>query len=423
MSVPATIPPRPRRFARALLAVLPLLATAAAQAEGPRLSLARGQVEVGRGAADAWRPAREGEVLGAGDAVRTGHDGRAEIELGDATARLYENSLLRIPEGAGASGVELEGGSSLFDVLRRSGGQSPFEVRTREVVVSVKGTRFGVSLDGPLAAVSVYRGLVGVLGAGAAPDTEVLVRDGFAAAGGARGGFELSALPDFDAWESWATGAAPPEPPTRASSASAELDAARAAARRDLETEVRTLEVDPPSRRDAPEKPRSGVKPSRDDAARTGSETPGSKPSGSQPPAASLDDVDLAATPASTADSANIEIDPVAAAQEQLDREALDEEVTGAIVDKALHDTTSSTQAAPGGSLPFSIQWVTSGGPNHVLIQGADGGVLVDLTKAQIKDDILQNGQVDLFGAELLRILDRLDVDPEDFAQKLLDLR
>jgi hypothetical protein len=423
MSVLAPIRLRSHVLARLLLAALPLLAAAAAHADEPRLSLARGQVEVGRGEGGGWRPAREGEALGAGDAVRTGHDGRAEIDLGGATARLYENSLLRLPESSGTSGVELGEGSSLFDVLRRGEGQGPFEVRTREVVVSVKGTRFGVSLDGPLAAVSVYRGLVGVLAAGATPDGEVLVRDGFAATSGGRGGFELSVLPAFDAWESWTTGGAPPAPPAPASSASAELDAARAAARRDIDSEVRALEaqVDPSSRRDGPEKLRSAAK--QDDAARTGSETPDSKTSGPQPPAASLDDVDLAAAPA--ADATQIEVDPVSAAQKQLDREALDDEVTRTLVEKALQDTTSSaaSPSATGGSLPFSIQWITSGGPNHVVIAGTDGGVLADLTKDQIRNDILENGQVDLFGAELLHILDQLDVDPDDFAEKLLDLR
>ncbi len=193
-----------------------LAAAERASAES-RVSQVAGQVELGRGAPPAWRALAAGESLEAGDAVRTGRDGRAEILLDGASLRLYGDSLLRLPGTAAAGGaeaVELERGSSLFDV--RPGRRAPFEVHSPEVIVSVKGTRFGVDLSGAAAEVAVYRGSVGVQSPAATDQHEVLVREGFSAAGSRGAGFELFLHLAADPWNRWTEGGASALPARRA---------------------------------------------------------------------------------------------------------------------------------------------------------------------------------------------------------------
>jgi hypothetical protein len=118
--------------------------------------------------------------------------------------------MLRLPEPAASdtTSVEMDRGTSLFDVLHR--GKSSFEVRTPEVVVSVKGTRFGVGVDGDDAAsVAVYRGVVGVRGDAGPNLSETLVHAGFAAHGGSKG-LQLSWHGGDDPWESWGQGGLTP---------------------------------------------------------------------------------------------------------------------------------------------------------------------------------------------------------------------
>ncbi len=184
---------------------------------GPHVSSLEGAVEIGSGTPTSFRPAQLGEALAPGDLVRTGAGARAEVQLPGRTLRLYEHSLLRLPDGPTALGtaddgdeVSLERGRSLFDVLR---GSRPFRVRTPEVVVSVKGTRFLVAAAGASAGgVSVFRGLVEVQGAltRMAPDLSVLVRPGFSAVPGAEGPLELLMHDQVDPWDAWSQGAQPP---------------------------------------------------------------------------------------------------------------------------------------------------------------------------------------------------------------------
>lgn len=188
------------------LAATILLAVALLAPEWPgaRIALSKGSVEIGRGEPPVWTPGESGDALGAGDRVRTGTDGKAEVTVAGATVRVYPNSLLRLPESApqgAGDAVELKEGTSLFDVLKRK--DSSFEVRTPEVVVSVKGTRFAVALDDSDASVSVFRGLVGVRGA-LATAQEMLVHPGFLAYGS--DSFQLSWHGVDDPWESWSEG-------------------------------------------------------------------------------------------------------------------------------------------------------------------------------------------------------------------------
>ncbi|HEX5067288.1 MAG TPA: FecR family protein [Myxococcota bacterium] len=219
---------RTKRNARLLsLPVLAAIALLAPAWPGARLSVATGSVEVGRGEPPVWKAADEGDALGAGDRVRTGEDGRAEIALEGSTLRLYPNSMLRLPEAntPGKTSVEMDRGTSLFDVLKRG---DTFEVHTPEVVVSVKGTRFGVGVGDDEASVAVYRGVVGVRGESGQDPSETLVHAGFSTFGS--DAFQLRWHGSDDPWESWSHGDAVPGSLGRGARHDAALRDARAAA-------------------------------------------------------------------------------------------------------------------------------------------------------------------------------------------------
>jgi hypothetical protein len=198
------------RFVLSLSFALGLLlaGTAPAAAGGPALGDVDGAVEIGSGTPPVWRAAKSGDPVALGDAVRTGAGGRAELVLGDGRAvRVYEHSLLRVgtevtPTGA-VRAVELDEGQSLFEVMRKTV-EDIFEVRTPEIIVSVKGTRFLVAaVPGP-DYTSVFRGVVGL--AGSSFD-EVSVRAGFTGANG-----EVMVHDLADPWDAWGAGAPSPTP-------------------------------------------------------------------------------------------------------------------------------------------------------------------------------------------------------------------
>lgn len=199
-----------------------------------------GQVEVGRGEPPVWAPLAPGQTVLPNERIRTGPDGRVELALEDSTLRVHENSLLTLPPPtADAVTVDLEAGRSLFDVLRREGRR--FEVRTPTVVVSVKGTRFGVDAREEAGVVSVYRGVVGVRSADATEATDVvetLVREGFLATGGGERAFELDVVPAGDPWSAWQTLQTGGTSPSATDAPETELDRARSSLRRATDVEV-----------------------------------------------------------------------------------------------------------------------------------------------------------------------------------------
>jgi len=214
----------------AALFALVMLSSTGALAEAV-LTQMSGDVQIGRGEPAVWTAARTGDSVAANARVRTGADGRVEIKMDAGTVRVHENSMLRLPPAVGdADQVELEEGRSLFDVLRRKGRR--FEVHTPTVVVSVKGTRFGVDAGIDIGEVTVYRGTVGVREVGAADMMETLVREGFLATGGVGMPIELDVSVAADPWSAWqeVSGAMAPrrEAPTRLG----EMDRARAALHR-----------------------------------------------------------------------------------------------------------------------------------------------------------------------------------------------
>lgn len=202
MTHPIRMLDRPARLGAFLVvASLSLLGADAVRAEAIAKQVI-GQVEIGQGEPPVWRALEVGAAIAPNDRIRTGADGRVEVEMGAGTLRVHENSLLRLPPPSEhADRVDLEKGNSLFDVLRRAGRR--FEVHTPTVVVSVKGTRFGVDASSEVGAVHVFHGVVGVREAGVADAIETLVREGFLATGGAGSPIELDVAPTGDPWASW----------------------------------------------------------------------------------------------------------------------------------------------------------------------------------------------------------------------------
>lgn len=373
----------------AVLFAAALALAAPAPARAGSVASTSGDVEIGLGEPPVWRDAQAGDVLDPGDRVRTGRDGRAEIALDGATIRLYPSSVLRLPNDATAAGgsqaVDLERGSSLFDVLHRHG--AAFEVRTPEVVVSVKGTRFGVDLSRPAAAVAVYRGSVGVRGLESELLSEVLVREGFAAVAGGERGFDLLLNTGADPWSAWDSGAAapalldaaPPQPPARAA-----LEDARLAARRAADPEVLSQAA---QRR--PEVAQRIAKLANERALEGGegrAEERGTKP--------------------------GTGVDPlVDGARGRALRRELRRDFVESLLNGGPH-----ADGTPGVATAFDIHLVESGGAKLVRIVGP--GVDTQLSESQIQT-VLSSGNVSTLPAPLLAVLVNQNLDPVVFTNEL----
>jgi len=407
-----------------------LLASAAAQpaAAEPRLGQIAGEVEIGRGEPPRWFPARPGEVLRAGDSVRTGRGARAEVDLGTGTVRLFEGSLLRLPPEAmrpeGPSAVGLERGDSLFEVRPRKPGD-PFEVRTPEVVASVKGTRFAVQLAGDGAAVSVFTGLVGVRGPKASLETEVLVRSGFAALGGAARPFELSLQSSVDPWQRWQDGAPPPPVPASPSAARERNDveeakqaALRAVAPEVLEATGTTIVARPDN---------TDVDGSEDGNGNGKGKGDGAAPPASMAPdgAAAIGLLDSDAVPDTDPVSLGLKNGLARGVKEQVAESVLNGVATAPDLAGGSVTTPGGGGVTPGSgvvttpTIPLTLEVVKSGGPNRVVVSGPSG-TLAQLTEKQI-ETILETGNTSLLGPALLQALSANNANALTFTQTLED--
>lgn len=109
----------------------------------------KGQVELRRAGAEQWQPAKEGDELWAGDAVKTGKRSRALIKMGtNIEIKLSSSSQLLVRPQEGEPyppGVALLIGRLLARVVAGSEGQ-PFEVETTNAVAGVRGTVFSVAV-------------------------------------------------------------------------------------------------------------------------------------------------------------------------------------------------------------------------------------------------------------------------------------
>lgn len=378
-----------RRITGRIALLLLAMAASSAMAIEPAglVSSTAGTVEVGRGEPPVWQPAREGQPLAPGDLLRTGPGGRAAVEIGGATARLYGNSMLRMPLGAdeSAGAVWLERGSSLFDVR---GSQGAFEVQAAEVVVSVKGTRFAVALEAGLAVVSVQLGTVGVRAPESPTDLEVLVHEGFAAAGGTGRPFELRAVSGADPWGAWELGAPLPDEIRglldAAAGADPELEAAVEVGRRAAAEELAEL---------APVgEPEVGRR-----EAVTGLEGSPAKLAPAGPVESELDpllDGKALSLPGDRGDPVTSILESSPAA-----REIGTEEVSTHLED-----------------LGFDIRFYQ----DHLYLS-PDGQSSKRLTEETL-DEVIDQGHVDLLGDDTLQILRDRGIDPADFAEDLAEL-
>ena len=368
-----------------------LAAALAALAAGPALAGGKvvsvfGAVELAHGAESTWRTARAGDALGAGDRVRTGASARAELDLGDGrTVRLYEQSLLRVGTGRGAAEpvqeVELDRGESLFDVMKRMAGDE-FRVRTPEIVVSVKGTRFLVASEAGADHASVFRGAVGVTGDGF---EELSLRAGFTALDG-----EVHVTPFADPWQAWESSASAP---TLALDSAVDDEVARA--------------IDAAAGGDA-QKAESDPAPPAKAADPSVLEEPSSD-GGKE--AAPLEEVKGILSPA---------LDPVNDIGRGQALRDPNYESGSVLLDAVLgadRDDFPDSSGPGSGSAdltPLTVDVTTSGGPNTVTVGFGTDSVTLDQNQV---DAILQ-GDTSSLGA-FNDVLDRLDLNPQDLAQKL----
>ena len=347
------------------LGVVPILLAAslllgAAPQSGSRVVLVIGTVEIGSGEPPQWRPAAEGDLLRPGDVVRTGANGRVELRIAAGTVRLYEHSLMRIPLVETDQSVELEDGASLFDILKQNRNR-PFEVKTPEAVVMVKGTRFSVSLEGSGAAVSVFRGLVGVRGMLDSAAREVLVHEGFTAAGAHDIPFTLDLIRSgADAWNTWSKRGERPK----------------------MRDEARNRLVNEPTL----------------DATRTVT-----RAAMAERMAEHLGDYQMGEGMPGD-DSYQMHHDPIA--------DSPDDSMTEEVVEHYTEETL-------GGGDQFNVELINLGGPNYVHITGPSS---LDQTLDEAQLQAVLEGNSALFSPELTTFLNTQSISPELFAEQLLQM-
>ena len=164
----------------AVLVLGALLATYLILTAGPAQSrqfatfhLQEGSVEIQRAGEGAFAEAAEGQTLREGDVVRTGPDGRAEIEYFDGSiTRLDFNTtftIVALTDDAEGGGTVIEAdqasGGTFSRVVELTGSQSRFETSTPNAVASVRGTDYFVLInDDATQIVGVIEGLVDVRG-------------------------------------------------------------------------------------------------------------------------------------------------------------------------------------------------------------------------------------------------------------------
>ena len=399
---------RPLRGSRrlALGVALALFAGTATQAE-PRLTVVVGAVEIGRGEPPKWEAASEGSVLGAGDSVRTGRAARAEIDLGSATTRLFENSLLRLPPDLPRAAVQPPSiSAAALPCSCASARSDPFECehqRSRR-----EGHRFAVLGVGVASSASKRRGRVR---AGRRSTNEMLVRPGFAAVGSARA-IELSPAPEsiVAGLATERNASAPPAAPPSAIDGGAPAAWPGKRPRCARADQVIGAVVAPVA---------SNAETAQSDG-RTQSRGARAAPNGERCEyrrSCSLG-ADRAAprrTPGATSPAARGR--PVSVA----DRSGLARGVREQVAETVLNGGVPGASGMPGGpAIPLSLQILTSGGPNRVVVTGP-AGQLAQLTRGDIVS-ILASGDPGNLGPALLSALAANGVNPLVFAQQLRSL-
>ena len=134
------------------------------------LTVVDGVVLISHGGAG-FTPAREGDVLAAGDTIRTGSGGVAEITYFEgssvrleAETEIVVETLRTEADGGTVIGMMQTLGRTWHVVTKLISGSSRYEVRTPSSTASVRGTVFAVDVrvdaDGPSATVTTSEGVV-----------------------------------------------------------------------------------------------------------------------------------------------------------------------------------------------------------------------------------------------------------------------
>src|SRR5262245_34669438 len=168
-------------FVRTILALLTVLASMALGGTSPALAQEPPALAP-HSANDSWRISKSsgdvsvstagmqlvaltnGMTLQAGDAIRTGQNGRVLLTRGNETILISANSAVSIPKKDSKDGLSTtilqQAGSILLEVEKR--GVNHFEVETPHLSAVVKGTRFHVTINANDTRVGVFRGQVEV---------------------------------------------------------------------------------------------------------------------------------------------------------------------------------------------------------------------------------------------------------------------
>ncbi len=125
-----------------------------------------GDVSVRHGANASYVAAVDGEVLAAGDGVRTGAEGRAVLTYFEGSTVTIEPSTDLVIDAA-----ETQGSNTIVEMTQNAGrtwhvvtklvtGDSKYEVRTPASTASVRGTAFTVDTDGTTTTITTTEGTV-----------------------------------------------------------------------------------------------------------------------------------------------------------------------------------------------------------------------------------------------------------------------
>src|SRR6266849_7368448 len=170
---------RPRTIAAILLVIALALALGSSAVLAPEadahvtssmLTVVAGSVVISHDGSE-FKPAREGDVIVAGDMLRTGRGAAAEITYFEGSSVRLEADTQIVVQGLG---TEADGGTviAMMQTLGRTwhvvtkliSGSSRYEVRTPSSTASVRGTIFSVDVDadadGPTATVTTSEGIV-----------------------------------------------------------------------------------------------------------------------------------------------------------------------------------------------------------------------------------------------------------------------
>jgi len=150
----------------ALVAVFVVPASAESKVRIVRLSDVQGSVQIDRGAGEGFEKAFLNLPVVEGSRLKTGDDGRAEVELEDGSAlRIVPNSEIAFTrlalgdEGQKLNTVELNAGAAYVDVRVKNGDQFMLNFERESVTVGA-AAHFRVDLTATEATLAVFKGKV-----------------------------------------------------------------------------------------------------------------------------------------------------------------------------------------------------------------------------------------------------------------------